>query len=135
MESQKEVTALIERYIKLFNERDFEAALDCYHIPFTWLFDDKAVSVGTGDEFLAMMKKTRQMLDDRGLSHSELVSTTVRILSDHVALAGVEVVRHNADGSSDRPIGGTYLVHRSRDGWRLVAHGSHDPVATVPASE
>ena len=135
MDSTAEITDLVQRYIDDFNARDYPGALGCYHLPFTWLFDDKAVSVTTETEFLTMMEKTREMLDARGLARSELVATTVRMLSDHVALAGVEVVRHQTDGSAGGPIGATYLVHRGKEGWRLVANASHPVEAIVPSPD
>lgn len=126
------IEALVARYIDSFNTDDFETALTCYRLPFTWLFGSKAVTVSTPEEFLATMRKTKSALRGDGLSRSRLLGVTVRMLGDHSALAGIEVTRVLEDGSEMHRTGGTYLVHNDGENWRLVANVSHSAQAIVP---
>jgi hypothetical protein len=129
----REVEALLHRYIDLFNAEDFEAAFECYRMPFTWLFGATAVTVTSRDEFLAMMTASKASLRKKGLGKSRLTKVIVRMMDEHVALAGVAVVRVRPDGSELETIGGTYMVHNDGQGWRLVGHGTHSVDAIVPA--
>ena len=117
---EEEIRTLIERYIGHFNAQEFEAALTCYRLPFTWLFGEPAATAATPEQFLDMMRRSRADLVAKGLARSELRSVTVRMLSEHVALAGVVVSRLRSDSSELEALGGTYLVHRGKKGWRLV---------------
>ena len=130
-----DVRALVERYIDLFNADDFDAAFDCYRMPFTWLFGSRAVTVTSRDEFLAMMTSTKAALVARGLGRSRLLGVTVRMMEDHVALAGTAIMRMRADGSELEELGGTYMVHHDGSKWRLVGQATHPVDAIVPAGE
>ena len=132
-EQEREIRSLIERYIGHFNAQEFEAALSCYRLPFTWLFGEPAATAATPEEFLSMMRRSSSELRAKGLARSVLRSTTVRLLSDHVALAGVVVARLGSDDSELASLGGTYLVHKGKEGWQLVAYGAHAIEAIVPA--
>lgn len=131
----QQIEALVARYIDAFNADDFEAAFTCYRMPFTWMFGPKAVSVATREEFLETMRKTKGALRREGLSHSKLLSVTVRMLGQFAALAGVEVTRVLADGSEMQRTGGTYLVHHDGEGWRLVVNTTHPLDAIVPEGQ
>lgn len=131
-EDSAAVESLIRRYIECFNASDYPAALQCYRLPFTWFFGSRAVSVTTEAEFLETMAKTSAQLREQGLSASTLESVTVRLLGEHLALAGVVVVRREVDGGLIARLGATYLVHKGREGWRLAANGSHPVEAIVP---
>lgn len=128
-----QVEALVRRYIDLFNADDFEAAFDCYRMPFTWLIGPRAVTVGSREEFLAICTATKASLVKKGLGSSRLVQLTVRMMDEHVALAGTAVVRTRADGTELKTVGGTYMVHDDGSGWRLVGQGTHSPDAIAPA--
>lgn len=127
------IGALVSRYIDAFNADDFDAALTCYRLPFTWLFGSKAVTVSTPEDFLATMRKTKGALREDGLSKSKLLGVTVRMLGNHSAVAGVEVTRVLEDGSEMQRTGGTYLVHHDGENWRFVANTAHALEALIPA--
>lgn len=126
------IESLVRRYIDCFNASDYPAALACYRLPFTWFFGSRAVSVTTEAEFLETMARTSAQLREQGLSASTLESVTVRLLGEHLALAGVVVVRKDGDGGVIARLGASYLVHKGKDGWRLAANGSHPVDAIVP---
>lgn len=126
------IESLVRRYIDCFNAGDYPAALQCYRLPFTWFFGSRAVAVTTEAEFLETMARTSTQLREQGLAASTLESVTVRLLGEHVALAGVVVVRKDGEGGLIARLGATYLVHKGRDGWRLAANGSHPVEAIVP---
>lgn len=130
-----EVSALFERYIALFNADDFDAAFDCYRLPFTWLYGPKAVTVASRAEFVEMMTATKAALVKKGLGKSRLLGITVRVMEAHVALAGVAVMRQDTDGRDLEEVGGTYMVHDDGTGWRFVGQAAHPVTAIAPAWE
>lgn len=134
-EAPSQIEALVERYFAAFNARDYEAALECYYLPFTWLFGSHAVSVVTREDFLTTMAKTSADLRAKGLANSELHGVTVRMLGEKAALAGIVTSRRDADGNELQHLGASYLVQKGRDGWRLVANVSHPVEAIVPAAD
>lgn len=133
--AEAQVEALVRRYIDAFNAGDFEAALACYRLPFTWFFGAKAVTVSSRDEFLSMMAKTKQALVREGLARSELTSTTVRTIGPHIALAGLIVTRVHAGGGEMERMAATYLVHNDGESWRLAANFMHPEAAMIPAGD
>lgn len=132
MSAESEISSLVKRYIESFNAQDFDTALTCYRLPFTWLFGPRAITAATPEQFFELMKQSWSDLGAKGLSASQLDSTTVRLLSDNAALAGVVVTRRRTDGSAIAKLGATYLVHRGKDGWRLVANATHPLEAIIP---
>lgn len=128
----QEIDGLVHRYIERFNAGDFDGASECYRLPFTWLFGSNAVTVSTPEEFLAMMETTKAALVKKGLSHSELLETTVHQLDEHIALVGTKVVRVRTDGTRGGVLAGTYLVHNDDSGWRFVTQFSHPIDAIMP---
>lgn len=130
--SARQIDGLVRRYIELFNAGDFAGALECYRLPFTWLFGSSAVTVSTPAEFLEMMEATKAGLVKKGLSHSELLETAVRQLDEQIALVGTKVVRVRTDGTRGGVLGGTYLVHNDGSGWRFVTQFSHPIEAIMP---
>lgn len=128
-----EVEALVRRYVDLFNANDFEAAFECYRMPFTWLFGSRAVTVTSRQEFLEMMTATKATLVKKGLGKSSLIDVTVRMMDEHAALAGTAVIRTRVDGTPLETIGGTYMVHDDGRGWRLAGQMAHPPAAIAPA--
>ncbi len=133
-DAAREVEALVARYIDCFNADDFEGAMTCYRLPFTWYFGPKSVTVSTPGEFLETMRKTKAALVKDGLSRSKLLGMTVRSLGRFAALAGVEVTRVLTDGSEMQRTAGTYFVHDDGTGWRLAINWTHSLDAIIPAT-
>lgn len=130
-DSKADVRSLMARYIDLFNAADFETALrECYNLPFSWMVGPAIDTASTPQEFVTRMSGMRASLADQGLTHSELVSCTVRMLGADAALAGVEVARHYTDGRSPEVSGGTYVAHNDGSGWRLTSLIGH-PVGDI----
>lgn len=126
------IRSLVSRYLDCFNAADFDGALGCYRLPFSWFFGPKVATVATCEKFLAMMTRTRDGLVDQGLGHSALMDCTVRMLGPGAALAGVAVSRRFADGTEMELTGGTYHVHNDGEGWRLTSFVSHPLDEIVP---
>ena len=130
-----QVEELVSRYINAFNAGDFEAALECYRLPFTWFFGAKSVTVSSREEFLTTMAKTKQALIKEGLAASKLISTTVRMMGDHMATAGLIVTRVYADGREMQRTAATYLVHNDGGQWRLATNFMHPEAALIPSGD
>jgi ketosteroid isomerase-like protein len=126
------VRLLIERYIASFNASDFEVAMACYRLPFTWFYGSGAPTVSSRDEFIAIMTKTKKKLVVAGLGQSLLIDCTVRMLGDQAAMAGVTVSRTRFDGSELERTGGSYLVYDKGDGWHLAAFVDHPLDQIIP---
>lgn len=130
-DSKAAVRSLLARYIDLFNAADFETALrDCYNLPFSWLVGPAIDTVTTSEAFVTRMSAMRANLAAQGLSHSELLSCTVRMLGADAALAGVEVARHYTDDRPPEVTGGTYVVHSNGNEWRMTSLVAH-PVGDI----
>lgn len=129
------IRALVEHYLDRFNRSDFQGALACYHLPFTWFFGASSFSVATPHEFLATMAKMKGKLVAGGLGRSDLQDLTIRMLGESAALAGVAVSRRRADGSELELTGGSYLVHDQGEGWRLAAFVGHPLEQIVPGEK
>lgn len=127
--------SLIERYLDRFNESDFEAALACYNLPFTWFFDATPFCVTTQEQFVSTMRATKGKLVRDGLDHSSLIDCSVRMVGAHAAFAEVTVSRRRADGSEMEVAGGTYLLHDRGNGWRLAAFVGHPPAKDMAGTE
>lgn len=130
-----EARGLIERYLDRFNEADFEGALACYFLPFTWFFDPVPFTVATAEQFISAMRTSKAKLVETGLGHTQMTGCGVRLLDRHAALAEVSVSRRRVDGSELEPAGGTYLLLDRGDGWRLASFVEHRPFAGTAGSE
>lgn len=113
------VSALLHRYIELFNAGDFKTAVDSYYLPFSWLVGPAISTAFTADEFVTKMNAMRGGLVEQGFERSELTSCTVRMLGEQAALADVEVARHFKGGRVEMT-GGTYVVYKNGDNWKLT---------------
>ena len=125
------VRGLIIEYLDAFNCDEFDAAADCYHLPFTWLFGPKRLLIPTRAELAAMLRETKAGLVETGLARSTLSECHVRALGDHAALASVAISRLREDGSEIERIGASYLVHDEGEGWRFHTVAAHPLTAIV----
>lgn len=119
-QDKEDITALVQTYIEAFNRADFEACLQCYRLPFSFI-TGRGVSVLQHDEeFLTMWRQTHEQLCAAGYSHSVLREVHVRLLDENLALASVLVARYGTDGAEMEISSGLYTLRKGREGWKLL---------------
>ena len=133
-EATRAIDALIDRYNACFNRQDFEGALACYALPFTWIFSKARVSVSDEQQFLDTMRATTGRLRAKGLARSVFAEKHVRLLDAHVAVASTLCIRYRADGTEMERVAGTYFLHENEGGWKLIACAGHPPETMLPSA-
>ena len=120
------IGALVQHYIDVFNQADFEACAACYRFPLSFVTPAGVAVLANQEEFIAMWRKTLADLVSQGWVRSILDETHVRLLDTHLAFCSIKVTRQRGDGSAMETAGGVYTLRKGREGWRIVANVMQD---------
>lgn len=123
---KKEVTAHIDKYYSTFTQQKPDVlAREVFNIP--WLViggngpqADLSVEQAQG-RFQASMKQ----LVESGWAKSIFTTENVCVLNANAAIASGYNTRYKKDGSEMSVGGVTYILGKSKEGWRIVSYSGH----------
>lgn len=125
---EKEVTAALQNYYRLYTEKD-NAALgpDVFFEPWLQLGARGPQVMHTGQEEIApRFAESVKGLQAQGWVKSEYPKPIICVINAGTAIASGEFMRYRADGSVLSVNGTSYLFSKTPKGWRVVSYFGHE---------
>jgi hypothetical protein len=120
---RKEVTESVEKYYRLFTERNMKALPDeVYNIPWILLTANGPQPKLTKEQALAGFEASLSQLVASGWSKSVYTTTNVCVLNRSTAITSGYNTRYKQDGSVMQVAGVAYVFNKTKDGWRIVTY-------------
>jgi hypothetical protein len=120
---KKEVTEAVEKYYRLFSERNMKALPDeVYNIPWILMTANGPQPNLTRDQALAGFEASLKQLVENGWSKSVYTTTNVCVLNRTAAITSGYNTRYKQDGSVMQVAGVAYVFNKTKDGWRIVTY-------------
>jgi hypothetical protein len=125
---REEVTAVIETYYRLFNDKNPKAmSEELFHIPWIYLNPEGTRLFSTREETAALFEESLAAVVPRGWERSAFPKPSVCVLSLGAATVSGNFYRYKKDGSVLSEHGVTYVLGKTADGWRVASLSSHPP--------
>ena len=125
-----ELDRFFETYRDAYAARDVAAIREHYGVPLLSVTPDDRVWMETGEAVEKVMSAYLDTLPD-DFDHGEIDELVYHPLADDAVVASSAWTRYTADGEVFEELGTTYLLHRTDDGWRIVALVLHDPATII----
>ena len=122
-EIRKEVTAAVDKYYRLFSERNMKALPEeIYNIPWILMTANGPQPNLTKEQALAGFEASLKQLVDNGWNRSVYTTTNVCVLNRATAITSGYNTRYKQDGSVMQVAGVAYVFNKTKDGWRIVTY-------------
>ena len=123
---KKEVTATVETYYRLFTERKPDAlAEQVFNTPWLLLGASGPTADLTAQASAARFGASMKQLVESGWAKSVFTTENVCVLNANAALVSGYNTRYKTDGGVMSVGGVTYILGKSKDGWRIVSYSGH----------
>lgn len=123
---KKEATAHIDKYYRLFSEQKPDMlANEVFNIPWLVIGGSGPQADLTKEQAQARFQASMKQLVESGWSRSVFTTENVCVLNANAAIASGYNTRYKADGSVMSVGGVTYILGKSKDGWRIVSYSGH----------
>jgi hypothetical protein len=123
---KKEVIAAVDKYYRLFTERNPNALADeVFNIPWLVIGGSGPQPDLTKEAARARFEASMKQLVDSGWAKSVFTTENVCVLNQNAAIASGYNTRYKTDGSVMSVGGVSYLFGKSKDGWRIVSYTGH----------
>jgi hypothetical protein len=120
---KKEVTEAVDRYYRLFSERNMKALPEeIYNIPWILMTANGPQPNLTKEQALAGFEASLKQLVENGWNKSVYTTTNVCVLSRSAAITSGYNTRYKQDGSVMQVAGVAYVFNKTKDGWRIVTY-------------
>jgi hypothetical protein len=120
---KKEVTEAVEKYYRLFSERNMKALPEeIYNIPWILMTANGPQPSLTKDQALAGFETSLKQLVENGWNKSVYSTTSVCVLNRSAAITSGYNTRYKQDGSVMQVAGVAYVFNKTKDGWRIVTY-------------
>lgn len=120
---KKEVTEAVEKYYRLFSERNMKALPEeIYNIPWILMTANGPQPNLTREQALAGFEASLKQLVDNGWNKSVYTTTNVCVLNRSTAITSGYNTRYKQDGSVMQVAGVAYVFNKTKDGWRIVTY-------------
>jgi hypothetical protein len=129
---KKEVTATLDKYYRLFSEQKPELlASEVFNIPWLVIGGSGPQADLTKEQAEARFQASMKQLVESGWAKSVFTTENVCVLNANAAIASGYNTRYTQDGSVMSVGGVTYILGRSKDGWRIVSYSGHQKGTVV----
>jgi hypothetical protein len=123
---KKEATAHIDKYYRLFSEQKPDIlANEVFNIPWLVIGGSGPQADLTREQAQGRFQASMKQLVESGWSRSVFTTENVCVLNANAAIASGYNTRYKADGSVISVGGVTYILGKSKDGWRIVSYSGH----------
>jgi hypothetical protein len=121
-----EVKATVDKYYRLFSEQNMKALPEeIYMTPWIIIGGSGPEADLTKEQALARFEGSLKQLLQNGWGKSVFTTENVCVLNASAALASGYNTRYKKDGSVMSVGGVTYLLGKTKDGWRIVSYTGH----------
>jgi hypothetical protein len=123
---KKEVTAAVDKYYRLFTERNAKALPEeVFNIPWIVVGGNGPQPDLTREQALARFEASMKQLVESGWGKSVFTTENVCVLNANAAIASGFNTRYKTDGTVMSVGGVSYWFARTKDGWRIVSYTGH----------
>ena len=121
-----EVKATVDKYYRLFTEQNMKALPEeIYMTPWIIIGGSGPEADLTKEQALARFEGSLKQLVQNGWGKSVFTTENVCVLNANAALASGYNTRYKKDGSVMSVGGVTYLLGKTKEGWRIVSYTGH----------
>jgi len=121
-----EVKATVDKYYRLFTEQNMKALPEeIYMTPWIIIGGNGPEADLTKEQALARFEGSLKQLVQNGWGKSIFTTENVCVLNANAALASGYNTRYKKDGSVMSVGGVTYLLGKTKEGWRIVSYTGH----------
>jgi hypothetical protein len=121
-----EVKATVDKYYRLFSEQNMKALPEeIYMTPWIIIGGNGPEADLTKEQALARFEGSLKQLVQNGWGKSVFTTENVCVLNANAALASGYNTRYKKDGAVMSVGGVTYLLGKTKDGWRIVSYTGH----------
>lgn len=123
---KKEVTAHLDKYYRVFTERKpDQLASEVFNIPWIVIGGGGPQADMTQEQAQSRFAASMKQLVESGWAKSVFTTENVCVLNANAAIASGYNTRYKSDGSVISVGGVTYVLGRSKEGWRIVSYSGH----------
>jgi hypothetical protein len=123
---KKEVTLHLDKYYRVFTERKPEQlAAEVFNIPWIVIGGGGPQADMTKEQAQSRFAASMKQLVESGWAKSVFTTENVCVLNANAAIASGYNTRYKSDGSVISVGGVTYVLGRSKEGWRIVSYSGH----------
>ncbi|MFN8062748.1 MAG: hypothetical protein U0Q12_26590 [Vicinamibacterales bacterium] len=123
---KKDVVAHLDKYYRAFTElRPDVLAGEVFNIPWVVIGANGPQADMTREEAHARFQASMTQLTESGWARSVFTTESVCVLNGTAAIASGYNTRYKKDGSVMSVGGVTYVLGKSKDGWRIVSYSGH----------
>ena len=117
-----DVKATVDKYYRLFSEQNMKALPEeIYLTPWILIGGNGPEADLTKEQALARFEASLKQLVQNGWGKSVFTTENVCVLNANAALASGYNTRYKKDGSVMSVGGVTYLLGKTKEGWRIVS--------------
>jgi hypothetical protein len=121
-----EVKATVDKYYRLFSEQNMKALPEeIFMTPWIVIGGNGPEPDLTKEQAFARFDGSLKQLVKNGWGKSVFTTENVCVLNANAALASGYNTRYKTDGSVMSVGGVTYLLGRTKEGWRIVSYSGH----------
>lgn len=123
---KKDATATIDESYRLFSEQKPDVlASEVFNIPWLVIGGSGPQADLTKEQAQARFQTSMKQLVESGWGRSVFTTENVCVLNANAAIASGYNTRYKVDGSVMSVGGVTYILGRSKEGWRIVSYSGH----------
>ena len=125
--ANESVNQVIADYYRDFSTLNVRAILPYFNEPSLLVGPQGVIPIPNHSALVAVFGPVMQGLRAKGYGRSEFELGYAKSLSSSAVLIGGVAVRYNADGQLLERVGITYLLHKTKSGWKFATLVLHDP--------
>lgn len=118
---------VIADYYRDFSTLNVQAILPYFNEPSLLIGPQGVIPIPNRAALAAVFGPVMEGLRAKGYDRSELELGYVKSLSSSAALIGGVAVRYKTDGQQLERVGITYVLHKTKSGWKFATVILHDP--------
>lgn len=97
-----------------------------YHEPLMFVAAAGARALATRADIEAWLTPVFARLKERGYARSDWAELQSKLLSNGVAVVSTQTVRYKTDGQPMETLGFTYVLRKTKEGWKVAVLIGHD---------
>jgi hypothetical protein len=125
--ADEDVNQVIADYYRDFSTLNIQAILPYFNEPSLLVGSQGVIAIPNRAALVAVFGPVMEGLRAKGYGRSELELSYVTSLSSSAALIGGVAVRYQNDGQQLERVGVTYVLHKTKSGWKFATVILHDP--------